>query len=64
MRGENARAEHALRKIFKAGNAEYIAHPFNISYLNVYKAKSALKKILNTHHFIETDRGKGQSFCP
>lgn len=49
MRGENARAEHALRVIFKAGNAKYKAHPLDISY---YKAKSALKKILNTHHFI------------
>ena len=33
MRDENARAESALKLIFKAGNAKYIAHPFNISYL-------------------------------
>ena len=32
MRGENARAEHALRVIFKAGNAKYKAHPLDISY--------------------------------
>lgn len=53
MRGENARAEHALTVIFKAGNAKYKSRPLDISYFNnIYKAKSALKKILNTHHFI------------
>ena len=37
MRGENARAEHALRVIFKAGNAKYKAHPLDISYLKYIK---------------------------
>ena len=54
MRDENARAESdALKLIFKAGNAKYIyVIPPNENFILfiIYKAKTALKNYLCTHH--------------